>query len=325
MTKPRFPTRSTIGDELLSAYLDGQVTAAERQRVEQALAADAGLRERYDALQMTVNLLQEAPPLRVPRAFVLSEAQVLAAGGKVRGAPQPGFFDRLFPRLMPLAAAASAILLIVLLSIDFLTGLGEGVAAPRLVAQKTEFAVVPVREEHASREMPAGAPAAAVIELSPEVGRTVVVDEEVARTALVEELAKRESEKTSPQAETVIRENAMMPISTPGAKNTATPRPATVIAKMSLEEASPAATPPAPVAEKMTEDKAEPRLESAGASGEIHVTESIAPTPVVSQATPRRGDGRAWLRLAEFVLALLFIIFLAGALVLRRRKHTVAP
>jgi anti-sigma factor RsiW len=135
MTHPRFPTRSTIGDELLSAYLDGQVTAAERQRVEQALTADAGLRERYEALQMTVNLLQNAAPLRLPRAFVLSEAQVLAAGGKVRGAKQPGFFERLFPRMAPLATAAIAVLLVVLVGFDLLSGPGGGVYRRALPVQ----------------------------------------------------------------------------------------------------------------------------------------------------------------------------------------------
>lgn len=62
--------------ELLSPYLDGEVSAAERALVEEALAADAGLRAELDSLQTTVNWLHDLPAAVPPRPFTISEADV---------------------------------------------------------------------------------------------------------------------------------------------------------------------------------------------------------------------------------------------------------
>ena len=103
---------STISDELLSAYIDRQINEAELRRVEKALVAEPALQQRLETLQATVALLRSAPSLVAPRAFVLSENQVLAAGGRVRGVNQPGFWERWLPRLTPVATAIIAILFI---------------------------------------------------------------------------------------------------------------------------------------------------------------------------------------------------------------------
>ena len=63
-------------------------------------------------MRATVALLNNAPTLAAPRAFVLSENQVLAAGGKVSGGEQSSFWSRWLPRLMPVATAVIAILFI---------------------------------------------------------------------------------------------------------------------------------------------------------------------------------------------------------------------
>lgn len=126
MTAPSLrPSLPAISDELLSAYLDGQVTAAESARVEQARAQDGEVAMRLDLLAETVGLLRQTPRLAVPRSFVLSETQVLAAGGRVKGA-QPargsgGFWawlGRLSPRAMPLATAAVALALLLVVGAD---------------------------------------------------------------------------------------------------------------------------------------------------------------------------------------------------------------
>ena len=75
----------SISDELLSAYIDGEIDEAESRRVEKALRNEPAVRQQLEALRATVSLLHNAPTLVVPRAFVLAEEQVLAAGGKVRG------------------------------------------------------------------------------------------------------------------------------------------------------------------------------------------------------------------------------------------------
>lgn len=69
---------------LLSPYLDNEVTAEERQLVEQGLAASAELRQELEALRHTVGLLAALPPVPAPRPFTLTEAQVRPAAPTAR-------------------------------------------------------------------------------------------------------------------------------------------------------------------------------------------------------------------------------------------------
>lgn len=68
MTLSRQPQ---ISEELLSAYLDDQVTAEERILVEKAIATDPAVAWQVDSLRQTIHLLQELPPLTLPRSFSL--------------------------------------------------------------------------------------------------------------------------------------------------------------------------------------------------------------------------------------------------------------
>jgi anti-sigma factor RsiW len=61
--------------ELLSAYLDGELTPSERAALESRLAAESELRETLDGLRLTVWTLQAAPVLQPPRSFVLDPAR----------------------------------------------------------------------------------------------------------------------------------------------------------------------------------------------------------------------------------------------------------
>lgn len=70
------PVRPELSDELLSAYIDDQLTPAERTRVESVLARSPVDRENLELMQQTVTLLHELPRVALPRAFTLSEAQV---------------------------------------------------------------------------------------------------------------------------------------------------------------------------------------------------------------------------------------------------------
>ncbi|MGB5051095.1 MAG: hypothetical protein WBO46_19265, partial [Caldilineaceae bacterium] len=69
-------SQTPISDELLSAYIDGVVTNEEKATVEAALAADPGLAWELESLRQTVQLVQNLPPVPLPRSFVLVEAQV---------------------------------------------------------------------------------------------------------------------------------------------------------------------------------------------------------------------------------------------------------
>ncbi len=60
--------------ELLSAYIDGEVSASETLRVEEHLARCQECRDELASLRATVGLLRRLPELAVPRSFALSEA-----------------------------------------------------------------------------------------------------------------------------------------------------------------------------------------------------------------------------------------------------------
>ncbi len=323
MTESHLPVSAPIGDELLSAYIDGQVTDAERQRAEQALATDAQVRERYESLQMTVDLMQNAPAVRVPHAFVLSEAQVLAAGGNVKGAKQPGFFEQFFPRLMPLATAAVALLLVVLVSVDFLPGFTGGMGAPQAAIQELEIASAPAQDVAVLREMPAESAAEEVAEMAMEVESTIVVEKEMLATEADEALAKREDvisessaadEAPAARAAAKISDNEIAP--------TPLPLPTSAVAEAPLAEAPMAAAPMAaapPPAEEadMAADEAETIMQAAGEVAETFDAAATAQTAPVEEVNRQP----AWLRPLEYLLALVFVCLLLGTLYLRKQAR----
>lgn len=70
-------------DELLSAYLDGQLGAEEQMRLEARLAADPVLRGELEALRRTVALVHDLPQVPLPRNFILPQT----AAARQRAAP----------------------------------------------------------------------------------------------------------------------------------------------------------------------------------------------------------------------------------------------
>ncbi len=64
--------------DLLSAYLDDQLSADERRAVERRLGDEAELRQAYEELRATVQALRDLEPLRPPRSFTLDPAKVAA-------------------------------------------------------------------------------------------------------------------------------------------------------------------------------------------------------------------------------------------------------
>jgi hypothetical protein len=68
-----------ITDELLSAYIDGEVTEQERAFIETAIAQDEEIAWRVNSLRQTVTLLRDLPELTLPRSFALTLDQALMA------------------------------------------------------------------------------------------------------------------------------------------------------------------------------------------------------------------------------------------------------
>jgi len=62
--------------ELISAYIDGQLSAEERREVERRLDNEANLRLAYEELRATVQVLRDLEPVRPPRSFTLDPANV---------------------------------------------------------------------------------------------------------------------------------------------------------------------------------------------------------------------------------------------------------
>lgn len=84
MTGSRQPQ---LTEELLSAYLDDEVTAEERALVEAAMAADPAIAWQVESLRQTVHLLQALPPLALPRTFTLEAVMANVQTTKMAAAP----------------------------------------------------------------------------------------------------------------------------------------------------------------------------------------------------------------------------------------------
>lgn len=105
-----------IDDELLSAWLDGQVSPTERAAVEAAIAADPAVRARATDLRATVALVHGLPQPAPRRTFILTPEQA-AAIRPVRVA----WITRLFPAVAA-ASAVAAVLCLALIAGDLATG-----------------------------------------------------------------------------------------------------------------------------------------------------------------------------------------------------------
>jgi hypothetical protein len=105
-----------IDDELLSAYLDGQVSPDERATVEAVIAADPAVRARATDLRATVALLRALPQPAPRRTFILTPEQAAS----IRPVRAP-WLTRLFPAVAAVSAVA-AVLCLALIGGDLATG-----------------------------------------------------------------------------------------------------------------------------------------------------------------------------------------------------------
>jgi hypothetical protein len=111
----------TPGDwEFLSAYLDGQLTEAEKRRAQDLLARRADLRQAFEELRRTRAALRAAPHRRAPRNFTLTPAMARQARSAFHWGWVPSFSF----------ASALAAVLFVLSFIFRLSPLGLPAMAP---------------------------------------------------------------------------------------------------------------------------------------------------------------------------------------------------
>lgn len=102
--------------QLLSAYLDNQVSPGERNQVEKQLAADAAFRQAAESLRQTRTVIRSMPMRRVPHNFTLTPDMVKAR--RKWG---------LFP-VLRLSSAFAAIASVVLFALQLLPGMMNAAA-----------------------------------------------------------------------------------------------------------------------------------------------------------------------------------------------------
>lgn len=139
--------------ELLSTYLDGELSDSERSALETRLENEPALRRELDALRQTVTLVNQLPTLKAPRSFTLDARMIRPA--RLLILPTTAAFSAL-------SAAAAVLLLVlggyVLFSQNLLSAPpGEPQAAQQIANQPTSQLTV---VDNADLSLQAAAPSA---------------------------------------------------------------------------------------------------------------------------------------------------------------------
>lgn len=128
-------------DELLSAYLDGELSTSARARLEAQLASDPALRAELDMLRRTVAMVRDLPSIPAPHNFLLP-----AAAGRRSLKAKPVRRSWAAPLLSAATAVVSLLFVAVLAGDLLLFGVG-GMASPSPAE--------PMYQSEAPREAPA--------------------------------------------------------------------------------------------------------------------------------------------------------------------------
>lgn len=116
--------------QLISSYLDNQVTADEKAAVEMRLEQDARFRQAFDGLQRTRALLRSIPQRKAPRSFALTREMVK---------PKP--LARWLPVFNWGSIAASAVAALLFFTTNLLPNLGMAYRIAPMAAEAPAAAV----------------------------------------------------------------------------------------------------------------------------------------------------------------------------------------
>jgi len=148
--------------EALSAFLDGELTGNDRERIEKLLQEDENLQNWHEELNRTRRVLRSTPALRAPRNYMLTPDMV----------GQKDKTNRAFPILR--FASAFAALLLVLLFLGDLFVIPRPLLAPARSVQIAESIQLDeeaaVAEAEAFSVQPPDAPAELLMEAAPMEG-----------------------------------------------------------------------------------------------------------------------------------------------------------
>lgn len=113
--------------QLLSAYLDGQVSPGERSQIEKKLASEAAFRQAIEELRHTRTVIRSMPRRRAPRNFTLTPEMVTIRR-------RQGWFP-----VLRFSSAFAAIASVVLFALQLLPGVINGRAIPAAAPAAMEF------------------------------------------------------------------------------------------------------------------------------------------------------------------------------------------
>lgn len=111
----------------LSAYLDGELSVREANKLESRLAAEQGLRAALKDLQSTKQILSRTPRIKVPRNFTLTPQQV---GVKHARSAAVGY---------SWAAAVLSLLFVAVVVVDLGTGNSKGALSMDMAARSEQI------------------------------------------------------------------------------------------------------------------------------------------------------------------------------------------
>lgn len=136
--------------EILSAYLDGELTSQEQSRLEQSLEQRSEMRQALDELRRTRIILRSATRLRAPRNFTLTAEMV----GSVKPARKPLFAVN----ALRFSSALASILFVLTIIGEWFTFSGP-LAAPVAMVSEPASQAESVPPEAAMLAAPTSAPA----------------------------------------------------------------------------------------------------------------------------------------------------------------------
>lgn len=275
--------------ELLSAYMDNELTPKEQEQIEARLDSNPGLRKILGELHQNRAAMRNLPRLRAPRNFTLSP-EVVGVKPKVRSYPVLG-----------IVSALSSMVLILVLAGDFLfqpamvsQPITDQLAAEVVPVEKTS--VVELLEEAETNLTPH----TEALEEAPQAAQVESVVEEESMAMEVEGIAETLPLETPRSLDTF---SSKMPQSTPTFPirgDTATPTP-------TRTAVHPTQTPTIFIPAVTIESEAAQPVESVGPSPPI----TIEPPPV---------PDRSLIRIVEISLAVIALGTGALALFLRSRN-----
>ncbi|MCA9984683.1 MAG: zf-HC2 domain-containing protein [Anaerolineales bacterium] len=294
--------------ELLTAYVDDELTPAERQRFEQMMAGDELLRAEMERQRLFKRAIQELPRVAAPRNFILNPADYRA--------PAPQRAIQLYPALRA-ATALAALFLIFIVSTSLLN---SGGAIPE---SASDIAFVPTDNanlasgaaESAPMEATEIAPAEAVAAESAANDESGAAADSAAAEEVVEEMAE-EAEADFFYEETVT------PAATPsmaGAAVTDTEESAAAEEGGTAgEDEAAAPRPSATDTQEPRAQQAEPVATEVAATERIAATETPAGQITISPTSSTAPPDIPWLPL---ITISLFVLLLAATLVVRWHKN----